>query len=167
MSERSPWVVAMAVHLLALRGAPWQVPHEHFVFASHTSHSDSAVLSTKGKSRMEVDFHETFSVRCRPTWRNVAGESVPLKSSFGGMTLLCLSRPHNCVWAFTCPACFLVFQAAQKPHVPYHVQHSGASNDVAMKRRSLADVQARGWCECPNDLQRYEKHARLGATWQS
>ena len=55
-SGRSAWVVAMAVRMLALRGAPWKGFHEQVcvcvcpcvracVRVAHTYHSVSAVLS--------------------------------------------------------------------------------------------------------------------------
>ena len=49
--------------------------------------------------------------------------------------------------------------------VPYQMRHSGASIDMARRWRRLADVQKRGQWKTTRSVARYEKHARLAATW--
>ena len=50
---------------------------------------------------------------------------------------------------------------------PYQERQSGASKDVAIRRRSLSEVPARRQCQCSEIISRYEKHACVTATWQS
>ncbi|CAK0823925.1 unnamed protein product, partial [Prorocentrum cordatum] len=77
----------------------------------------------------------------------------------------------ECLWNFTYPEyckmfslCLQDLQVKAKV-VPYQMRHSGASIDMARRRRRLADVQKRGQWKTNRSVVRYEKHARLAATW--
>eukprot|EP00438_Fugacium_kawagutii_P005650 Skav219567 [mRNA] locus=scaffold886:113683:117079:- [translate_table: standard] len=50
---------------------------------------------------------------------------------------------------------------------PYQTRHSGPSIDRARKYRSLAEVQKRGHWKSTSSVDRYEKSARLAATFDS
>lgn len=49
--------------------------------------------------------------------------------------------------------------------MPHVLRHTGASNDVYHKRRSLVDVQRRGRWKAKSSVSRYEKHALLVQRW--
>lgn len=49
--------------------------------------------------------------------------------------------------------------------MPHVLRHTGASNDVYHKRRSLLDVQRRGRWKAKSSVSRYEKHALLVQRW--
>ena len=49
--------------------------------------------------------------------------------------------------------------------VPYQARHSAASEDVELRRRSLAEVKRRGNWRSDKSVHRYEKHGRLAMTW--
>ena len=49
--------------------------------------------------------------------------------------------------------------------LPHVLRHSGPSNDIYHKRRSLLDVQRRGRWKAKSSVSRYEKHALLVQRW--
>ena len=49
--------------------------------------------------------------------------------------------------------------------VMYQARHSGASSDMASKRRTLAEIKKRGGWKSDRSVVRYEKGARLSSTW--
>jgi hypothetical protein len=75
------------------------------------------------------------------------------------------------VWDFTYPALLRVWrQMTSELHlrlVPYQARHSGASHDRLSGFRSLADIKKRGCWRGDKSVQRYEKAARLGKSWEA
>ena len=77
-----------------------------------------------------------------------------------------LQRLNRSVLNFTFLAYFQEFRTVQT-ELPMPRPQMRHSNDVAMKRRCSAEVQARRQWEGSNNLHRYEKHASLEVTWHT
>ena len=73
------------------------------------------------------------------------------------------------VWTFDYPEYLAVFKQATKDLglnvVPYEARHSGPSIDRAKNWRTAADVKKRGMWAALSSVARYEKPARLAASW--
>ncbi|CAK0809789.1 unnamed protein product [Prorocentrum cordatum] len=75
------------------------------------------------------------------------------------------------LWNFTCPEYCKMFSLrlqdlpVRAKLVPYQIRLSGASVYMARRWRRLADVQKRRQWKANRSVVRYEKHARLAATW--
>ena len=75
------------------------------------------------------------------------------------------------VFQFGYPGFARAFRAAAAeeglpPIVPYQARHSGASIDAAEMWRGMASIQKRGRWRSWRSVTRYEKHARLQASFQ-
>ena len=73
------------------------------------------------------------------------------------------------VWSFSYPSLAASVQKVARSLgfdlVVYQARHSGASSDMASKRRTLAEIKKRGGWKSDRSVVRYEKGARLSSTW--
>ena len=76
---------------------------------------------------------------------------------------------NEAVWSFSYPEYLAVFKKATKDLglqvVPYETRHSGPSIDRSKGWRPAAEVKKRGAWASHKSVVRYEKAARLAATW--
>eukprot|EP00435_Cladocopium_sp_Y103_P029361 s335_g7.t1 len=85
--------------------------------------------------------------------------------------LLKQNHPEACLWDFTYADYSDQIRAATKDLsldlTPYQTRHSGPSIDRARRYRDAMDVQKRGHWRSQKSTARYEKSARLAATWDA
>ncbi|CAE7411650.1 unnamed protein product [Symbiodinium sp. KB8] len=111
-----------------------------------------------------------------PTKTGEYDHSVALDSKFlkpwaaTFWSALKLQRPTDKLWDFNYSQYLSSFKAAcaslKVQLTPYQTRHSGPSIDRAQNNRLLFEVQKRGNWKCHKSVQRYEKAARLGLSYQ-
>ena len=88
------------------------------------------------------------------------------------LKVLATGPKEESVWTFTYPQYLLELKAAlselevNETIVPYQTRHSGPSIDIARRYRSVPEAQRRGQWASVKSVQRYEKGARLGESWE-
>lgn len=82
-----------------------------------------------------------------------------------------MAHPEERLWDFDYEEYQRTFQLIGKmlgmQATPYQTRHSGPSIDRARNYRSQQEVQKRGQWKAAKSVMRYEKSARLAATWDS
>ena len=79
---------------------------------------------------------------------------------------------EEALWSFDYPSFYRTFEQCRRELllpkiVPYQWRHSGPSADMQSRSRTIAQVQKRGRWQTQKSVLRYERHSRLGASWNS
>ena len=88
------------------------------------------------------------------------------------LKVLASGPKQELAWTFTYPQYLLEFKVAlselgvTEVIVPYQTRHSGPSIDIARRYRTVSEAQRRGQWATVKSVQRYEKGARLGESWE-